>query len=397
MKSPILFSVGFRPWFLLFLAGGGLMFAAWGGTWLIASTSLHINVELPPVLMDWRWHAHEMIYGLGIALLAGFLLTAVQNWTGMRPLSPAGLLATTVVWLAARGTFLIFGMHSVWAYMLSIIPEVIVGSAILTVIIRARQWHNLLFPFSLLLMALLDGYFGVHINEKNLHGQVAIMGLWPLLSIFLFVAQRIIPAFTSGRVGERSKSLGKYAAIIFGVAPLVILLLSFSPPFAGHELIWSGVSTIIILLGWWGILRWWHPVVLREPMLLVLYAGFALTLAGLMIMTLGVLIFKQTNIAAAWLDAGIHGMSLGILGVLGPGMLLRVSAGHSGRAIVMPKWLRAFFIVTPFIWLVRVFAPAFGYNPFMLGLSAWGMAAVYFSLLFAVGSWLVLPRADGRT
>ncbi len=396
MKSPVLFSVGFRPWFLLFLAGGGLMFTAWGLSWLIAPMSLHINLELLPVLMDWRWHAHEMIYGLGVALLAGFLLTAVQNWTGIKPLPPIGLLATSVVWLCARGAFMIFGMHSVWAYLLSITPEVIVGSAILTVILRARQWHNLLFPFSLLLMALLDGYFGVHINEPDLHGQVAIMGLWPLLAILLFVSQRIIPAFTTGRAGIRSKSLGKYAAVIFGAGPLVLLLLSLIPTFVGHELLWSMVSTVLILFGWWGIFRWWHAVVLREPMLLVLYAGFALTLTGLMIMTLDVLIIKQTNMAAAWWDAGIHGMSLGILGVLGPGMLLRVSAGHSGRVIAMPTWLRVIFIATPLIWLVRVFAPAWGFNPLMLGVSAWGMAAVYFSLLVAVGPWLVLPRADGR-
>ena len=194
MKSPVLFSIGFRPWFLLFLAGGGLMFSAWGLSWLIASTSLHIHLELPPVLMDWRWHAHEMIYGLGVALLAGFLLTAVQNWTGRRPLPPIGLFATTAIWLCARGAYLLFGMHSVWAYLLSIIPAVIVGSAILTAILRAGQWHNLLFPFSLLLMAFLDGYFGIHINEPNLHGQVAIMGLWPILAVLLFVSQRLVYA-----------------------------------------------------------------------------------------------------------------------------------------------------------------------------------------------------------
>lgn len=89
-------------------------------------------------------------------------------------------------------------------------------------------------------------------------------------------------------------------------------------------------------------------------------------------------------------------MGIGILGILGPGMLLRVSAGHSGRRIFMPKWLRVFFIVAFLVWLLRVFTPAFGYNPLMLGLSAWGLAAVYFSLLFAVGLWLITPRADGR-
>lgn len=397
MKSPIVFSIGFRPWFLLFLAAGGLMFSAWGLSWLTASIGLHLSVELSPVILDWRWHAHEMIYGLGVALLSGFLLTAVQNWTGQRPLPPIGLFAIIVIWLCARGAFLLFGMNSIWPYLLSILPAVVVGASLMTAILRAGQWHNLLFPFYLLLLAVLDGYFGIHINASDLHGQIAIMGLWPILAILLFVSQRIIPAFTAGRAGVRSKSLGNFTAVTFGVAPLLLLILSFVPQFPGYALSWSVISAVIILMGCRAILRWWHPVVLLEPMLLVLYVGFALTLAGLMIMTLSVLAFTQTTEAAVWWDAGIHGVSLGILGILGPGMLLRVSAGHSGRKIVMPTWLRVFFIATVLIWVLRVCAPALGYNPLMLGISAWGMAAVYFSLLFAVGPWLVLPRADGRS
>lgn len=396
MRWPVLLSIGFRPWFLLMLACGGLIFAAWGLPWLIASTGLHINLAPLTVLTDWRWHAHEMIFGVGFALLAGFLLTAVQNWTGRRPLPPIGLLATTLVWLCARGLFLFAGMQCEWAYLLSIITELVVGTAIFSVILRARQWHNLLFPFSLLLMAVLDGYFGVRINDTHLHGQVAILGLWPLLAVVLFIAQRVIPAFTSGRAGVRSQSMGKPAAFIFGAGPLLLLLLGLVPPFAGLGIIWGVSATVIVLLGWWGIFRWWHPVVLSEPMLLVLYAGFSLMLTGLMLMTLDAWFFMQTSSAAAWLDAGVHGIGLGILGVLGPGMLLRVSAGHSGRAIAMPKWLSVFFIAAVIFWLIRVAAPVFGYNPLMLGLSAWGMAAVYFSLLFAVAPWLVLPRADGR-
>lgn len=397
MKPPIVFSIGFRPWFLLFLAAGGLMFSAWGLSWLTASIGLHLSVELSPVILDWRWHAHEMIYGLGVALLSGFLLTAVQNWTGQRPLPPIGLFAIIVIWLCARGAFLLFGINSIWPYLLSILPAVVVGASLMTAILRAGQWHNILFPFYLLLLAVLDSYFGIHINASDLHGQIAIMGLWPILAVLLFVSQRIIPAFTAGRAGVRSKSLGNFTAVTFGVAPLLLLILSFVPQFPGYALSWSVISAVIILMGCRAILRWWHPVVLLEPMLLVLYVGFALTLAGLMIMTLSVLAFTQTTEAAVWWDAGIHGVSLGILGILGPGMLLRVSAGHSGRKIVMPTWLRVFFIATVLIWVLRVCTPALGYNPLMLGISAWGMAAVYFSLLFAVGPWLVLPRADGRS
>ncbi|MHB1229995.1 MAG: NnrS family protein [Halothiobacillus sp.] len=396
MKWPVMFSIGFRPWFLVLLGTGSLLLGGWGVSWFAAATATNMNFVLLPSLLDWRWHAHEMIFGLGIALLAGFLLTAVQNWTGRRPLSPAWLFVSVLVWLITRVVYLLGGVHIPLAYVLSAMPAFMVGMAILRVIAMTRQWHNLIFPVSLILLAVLDVYFGAQIDSGDLLGHVAILGLWPVLGIVLFIAQRILPAFTAGRAGIRPRSMGNTGAVIFSAGPVLLLLLNVLPQFQGQNTLLGVTAVIIVLSGLWSVWRWWHPIVLREPMLLIIYSGFVLTLTGLALMGIFWLLFATGNTGPFWLDAGVHGVGIGILGVMGPGMLLRVSAGHTGRPIVMPVWLRWFFVAAVGIWLMRVVAPWFGYNPWLLFASAWGLAAVYLALLFGIAGWLIKPRVDGH-
>lgn len=190
--------------------------------------------------------------------------------------------------------------------------------------------------------------------------------------------------------------MGNTGAVIFSAGPVLLLLLNVLPQFQGQNTLLGVTAVIIVLSGLWGVWRWWHPIVLREPMLLIIYSGFVLTLTGLALMGISWLLFTTGNTGPFWLDAGVHGVGIGILGVMGPGMLLRVSAGHTGRPIVMPVWLRWFFVAAVGIWLMRVVAPWFGYNPWLLFASAWGLAAVYLALLFGIAGWLIKPRVDGR-
>jgi uncharacterized protein involved in response to NO len=396
MRGAIVWRVGFRPWFLMLLAVGSFLFFIWGANWLYALVPATHNPIVLPSLLDWRWHAHEMIFGLGTALLAGFLLTAVQNWTGLRPLPPILLFSTVAIWLLARGVLLFVGVQTIVGFVLSAIPLLMVGGAIFRVILRQRQWHNLLFPVSLLIMAGLDVIFGLKIQDTALHGQYATLGLWPLLAIMLFIAQRILPAFTAARASVHSKSLGSKGAVLLSGGSLLLFLLNIAPTFPGQGAFLSGIGCLLVLVGFLGVWRWWHPIVWQEPMLLVIYAGFILTLIGLALWSLSWLPFGHAQTEALWRDAGIHGLGIGLLGIMGPGMVLRVSAGHTGRMISMPNWLRGFFILASGAWFIRLIAPPLGYDPILLLASAWGLAAVYLALLLTIGDWLVKPRVDGR-
>lgn len=392
MKTPTLLATGFRPWFLIVLAGGSLLFAAWGWTWLAMTWG---QGPLLPILGDWRWHAHEMIFGIGAALVAGFLLTAVQNWTGRRPLPPAWLLVSVLLWLGARFVLLAAGMTPWIGFVLSAASTALVAIGIARVIVAQRQWRNLIFPLNLLVLVALDLIFRAHLDQSDLAGKVAVLGIWPLMSILLFISQRILPAFTGGRLGSPRQSLGRLGATIFALAPLVLMLLSAFPASNARSIGLAFTALVLLLTGVLGIKRWWHPGILHEPMLLVLHAGFAMSLVTLPLLTAAWLLPTHL-VAPIWQDAGVHAFGLGLLGIVGPGMVLRVSAGHTGRMITMPNGVRWVLLVVATLWLLRIATPVTGYVDWLLGLIAIGMSLSYLVLLSFIGPWLTTPRADGR-
>lgn len=394
MTTPILLTIGFRAWFLTLLISGSLLFTAWGWTWLAAAEGIH-QPTLLAVTADWRWHAHEMIFGLGVALLGGFLLTAVQNWTGLRPLRPSWLLLSILLWISARISLILGGMEQWSGYLLSAASVLMVGLAITRVIMVRRQWHNLIFPLNLVFLASLDLLFRLHIDQPDLSGGIAMAGLWPLLSILLFISQRILPAFTAGRSGRRSGSLGRIGAILLATGPLLLMLLSLLPAGLARSIVMGLIALVLLLTGLLGLYRWWQPDVLREPMLLILYAGFGMSLTALPLLA-GYWLLPATLTGPLWLDAGIHALGLGVLGVIGPGMVLRVSAGHTGRPIAMPKLLRVVFMMAAVLWLLRIGTPITGYHGWLLAMIAGGMALSYLAVLRHIGPWLITPRADGR-
>lgn len=392
MKTPTLLATGFRPWFLIVLAGGSLLFAAWGWTWLAMTWG---QGPLLPILGDWRWHAHEMIFGIGTALVAGFLLTAVQNWTGRRPLPPAWLLVSVLLWLGARFVLLAAGMTPWIGFVLSAASTALVAIGIARVIVAQRQWRNLIFPLNLMVLVALDLIFRSHLDQSDLAGKVALLGIWPLMSILLFISQRILPAFTGGRLGSPRRSLGRTGATILALAPLALMLLSAFPASNARSIGLAFTALVLLLTGVLGIKRWWHPGILHEPMLLVLHAGFAMSLVTLPLLT-ATWLLPTHLVAPIWHDAGVHAFGLGLLGIVGPGMVLRVSAGHTGRMITMPNDVRWVLLVVATLWLLRIATPVTGYVDWLLGLIAIGMSLSYLVLLRYLGPWLTTPRADGR-
>lgn len=394
MNRLVVLSVGFRPWFLSLLLMGVVLFGLWGWNWYLVSEHASLPVHFLSTVSDWRWHAHEMIFGLGTALLAGFLLTAVQNWTGQRPLSPTWLLFVVLLWWVARLWILLGGMASWGGFLLSAAVPLWVSVAILRPLVRSRQWHNLIFPAAVATMALLDLYFRFQLSAPAFHDRIAWAGIWPLLAVILFMAQRIVPAFTGNYTGQRNLGLGNAFAWLSGAGPFILLILAlipvpFSPPFVP-----SVVALILVLAGGYAWGRWWQRPVWQEPMLLILFVGYALLLIGLLLLAGAQLPLFSLPARALWLDAGIHALGLGVLGIFGPGMLLRVSAGHTGRSIQMSGLLRAAFMAAVLFWVLRVATVGVGFHSGLLTVSAWGMAAVYGALLWSIGGWLLRPRAS---
>lgn len=385
-KSWPVLSVGFRPWFLLMLVFASFAMAAWAGVWLSAGWGGAVHGTL-----DWRWHAHEMVFGVGTALVAGFLSTAAQNWTGRRAWSPVVLLVALGLWLAARVTFVVAGAGALLPYVLSVATELLLFVVIARLILLARQWHNLQFVLALLLLILLDGAFAVQRDSIGLGDWIGWAGVLPIVSMLLFIAQRVVPPFSANRLGIAPRRTGRVVAVILGAGPLVLLGLLVVPvpvPDAFRALVAAGIALTV----GYALLRWWHPGVRSEPMLWLLFAGVLIVSLGLAWLALGL-----AGLAVSGRDGAVHALGLGALAVMAMGMMTRVSAGHTGRPIALPRPFRPVLVILLGAVTLRLLLPIWpGLQPSWLAITAGGVALVYLAMLIVIGPWLIGERVDAR-
>ncbi len=384
-----LLSIGFRPWFLLMLGFATLAMALWAGVWVVGGWDAAVNGHL-----DWRWHAHEMIFGVGVALVAGFVTTAAQNWTGRRAWRPGGLLVGLGVWLAARLAFLLVGSNPLWPYLLSIAAELGILFVVARLILLSRQWHNLLFVVALAGIALADVLFALQRHDSGLASIHGWMGLLPIVAMLLFIAQRVVPPFSANRLGIPPRRTGRYVAVVLGGGPMLLFVVLLAVPVLPGvlPLVAAAIAALVAVTGGYALARWWHRKVLTEPMLWLLFLGVSVVLAGLA-WTAAVL----AGLSVGGLDGPVHAFGLGMLAVMATGMMTRVSAGHTGRPIHLPKWLRPVLVLLLAVVTSRLLLPIWpGLEPFWLATTAGGLALVYLALLLVIGPWLVAERADAR-
>lgn len=387
-KWPLL-SIGFRPWFLLMLGFATLAMALWAGVWVFGGWEVAVNGHL-----DWRWHAHEMIFGVGVALVAGFLTTAAQNWTGRRAWHPTGLLAVLSVWIAARLGFLLVGASPLWPYLLSIAAELGILFVVARLIVLSRQRHNLLFVVALAGVVLADVVFSLQRHEAGLASIHGWVGLLPIVAMLLFMAQRVVPPFSANRLGVPPRRTGRYVAVTLGGGPMLMFVVLLAAPVLPDvlPLVAALIAVLVAVTAGYALARWWHWPVLTEPMLWLLFLGVFLVLVGLAWMAA-----VLAGLPVGGRDGPVHALGLGMLAVMAMGMMTRVSAGHTGRPVCLPQWLRPVLALLLAVVASRLLLPIWpGLEPVWLATTAGGLALVYLALLLVIGPWLVAERADAR-
>ena len=390
---PVL-SVGFRSWFLLMLAFAPLAMGLWAAVWVLGGWGAAMQGLFAGGQLDWRWHAHEMIFGVGVALVAGFLTTAAQNWSGRPAWHPAGLLVVLGLWLAARLAFLVMGADPLGPYFLSIAAELGILFVVARLILLSRQWHNLLFVASLAGIVLADALFALQRHDGGLAGIHGWLGLLPIVAMLLFIAQRVVPPFSANRLGIPPRRTGRYVAVVLGGGPLLLFVVLLAAPALPNvvPLLAATIAAGVAVTGGYGLIRWWHRKVLGEPMLWLLFLGVSIVLVGL-----AWLAAVLAGLPAAGLDGPVHALGLGMLAVMAMGMMTRVSAGHTGRPIVLPGLFRPVLVVLLGAVGLRLLLPLGpGLQPAWLAMTAGGMALVYLAMLIVLGPWLVSERADAR-
>ncbi len=381
-KGVAILSYGFRPFFLA------------GSIWAAAAMILFVlmlqgSVSLPCVLSPIDWHLHELLYGFLPAIVAGFLLTAVPNWTGRLPVAGAPLAALFGLWLTGRAAVfcsaLIGAGIAASADMLFLIALVIV---IGREIIQSKNLHNL----RVLVLAglLATGNFVFHIETAG--GGAADygkrIGIAVAILLISLIGGRVIPSFTRNWLAKRgSQSLpapfGRFdiATIAASAVALVAWILAPDALMTGAACAIAGLLQTIRLARWKGYRTF------AEPLVTVLHAGYVFVPAGFLLLALSLAFPGRVSTVAA-----VHAWTAGAIGVMTLAVMTRASLGHTGHALTASPAVMAIYTAAAGAALARI-AAAFGIEPqTMLHLAAagWVMAFGGFAVVF--GPMLAMPR-----
>ncbi|MBV0932747.1 NnrS family protein [Marinobacterium weihaiense] len=370
-----IFSNGFRPLFVLATTQALLMLATWllfWSGWLAPPATLVSTVV---------WHGHEMLFGFVGAAIGGFLLAAVANWTGRKPVAGAPLMLLAASWLLARAVAFLGGdwpdgVNALGAVSYWLLLAFLFGREL----IKAGNRRNLK------VLVILAG-FALLILAYHLHWLPALevlhLTLVLVLMLLTLIGGRITPAFTRNWLNRQEVRSTRMPAP-FGLVDVAAAALT---PVAG--IIWvfwpAAMLTAVLLLlaGVAQLLRlWrWHGWQTRsEPLLLVLHIGYAWLGIGLLLLA--------GSSAGLWaMSAGLHALTVGAMGGMIMAVASRAALGHTGRELTAGPILTLAFVTLHLAALVRVLAALFPQGMMALIM----VSGLLWLLAFALFAWRYLP------
>lgn len=383
-----LFNFPFRLFFLL----TGLYGVVTVGAWM---SYLFGGLALPLGWSSVHWHAHEMLFGLTSAAIAGFLLTAMCNWTGAPPLHGSALLGLACLWLAGR---VMMWTASWWpagwvaAVDLLFLPWMAIYVA--RVLLAHGNKRNLIMVAILLLLTLANGMMHAGFMTGSgfwlTLGQLTAFNLITLMMVV--IGGRIIPLFTINWLRNNGGDIAAVApsARLDRVALITTALLVPADWLMGFPWITGFFAVVAGVLHGARLATWAGWKTGREPLLWILHLGYAWIVVALLLK--GAAAFNLVA-ASAWQ----HALGVGGMGTLILGIMTRVALGHTGRSLALPPFGVLIYLAITLGALSRVLT-AVQMMDYRVGLS---IAAIGWSLafsLFVLIYWPILnrPRADGR-
>ncbi len=388
MAIPPILRLAFRPLFL-----GGTLFsmlavAWWAYFWVTP--------------FDWQpygnpiwWHGHEMLFGFAAAIVVGFLLTAVQTWTGVPGLKDKKLGILAGAWLLGRILVAFGGALPGWLVAVGDLSFLLLASfAMAYPVLKAKQWRNLMFVPILLVLTLLNGISHWAVLTENagmamqaLHGAIMLVTL-----VIAIIGGRVIPFFTSNASDyTRKANIGWLDGLSIGT--LIVLVIAAFAGFANLPMpLLAIVSLLAALANGWRFLRWGINHTLNTPLLWSLHFSYLFIPIGmiaLLLYSIGVL----SNISLA-----LHCFTVGAMGGMILAMISRVSLGHTGRKLQPPKLMSWGYLSILIAATLRVALPAL-----IPAAANWGIGIAGLLWIVAYGIYLVFyapmllaPRVDGR-
>ena len=389
LAIPPILRLAFRPLFL-----GGTLFSViaigwWAYFWLNPS-------DWSPYGGPVWWHGHEMLFGFGAAIVVGFLLTAVQSWTGVIGLRGKPLAALALTWLLGR-LLIAFGSDLPdWLVATGDVAYLLFATLALAYpVIKVKQWRNLMLVFILLTFTLLNA--ASHWGAISEQPQLAIQSLHATIMLFTLIIAilggRVIPSFTANATGCQRTPPIKWLEATSIISIILLLVIAFMGYDSIPSTVLLGISSIAALTNGWRFSRWGAQHSWSIPLLWSLHLAYAFIPLGFVLLALHSIGLMDNTSAA------LHSFTVGAIGGMILAMISRVTLGHTGRPLELHGLIPLAYILILSAAIIRVtvsaWLPEFAYWSIGIAGAFWVLAyAIY---LYFYAPMLLTSRVDGQS
>ena len=384
--GPAILSYGFRPFFLLGAAYAGIGILIW-------LPLLFGDIRIPTALSPLDWHVHEMLYGYLPAVMTGFLLTAIPNWTGRLPLQGGPLAALVALWIVGRiAVCLSQPVGALAAGVIDCSFLFVVAAAAAREVVAGRNWRNL--PPVAIVLIFFAGNVIFHVEDRlsGISGFGTRIGIAVAIALISLIGGRVIPSFTHNWLtrenpGRLPAPFGQFDVAVLAVSVAALVLWIALPS-------WPGTAVLMLVAGIGQavrLARWAGDRTLRDALVFVLHVGYAFVPAGFVIVA-GAIVLPR----AIPLSAGLHAWTVGAIGTMTLSIMTRATLGHTGRALAAGRLTQAIYglvVAAAVLRIAAAFAPA---ATALLHAAAAAWIAAFWIFAVGYGPALFQPRRAAR-
>jgi uncharacterized protein involved in response to NO len=384
-SGPALFSYGFRPFFLAATLFGLGVIPVWLLIW-------NGQIDLAPPFSPIDWHIHEMLFGYASAVIAGFLFTAVPNWTGRMPTRGWPLMTLLGLWLLGRiavsgalgiGPLAVMALDA--AFLLAI------GAMIVVEIVAGKNWRNLMVVVPVLLLVVANITFHVEAMTEGTTDIGRRLAISVVVFLITLIGGRIIPSFTRNWLAARGATalpvpFGGFdrLCLLGGAVALLCWTALRTGPLPAALLAAAAALHLARLARWQGVATW------RSPLLLMLHVAYLFLPLGLAGAAAGAAGYAPEA-------TGVHLLGIGGIGGMTFAVIIRATRGHTGRDLVAGPALTLAFGLLALAGLLRALLPEVE----LPGIDGITLAGLLWTVAYAILSaklvpWVARPNAARR-
>ena len=384
--GPPILRLGFRPFFLAAGVFSILAMAIWMANYVFSVEFVFSGIS--PGL----WHAHEMMFGYVMAVVAGFLLTAIKNWTGEEVLRGKALAFLFLLWLVAR--LLPLTGLLIPVAIIAIVDVAFLfflGMVCLRPVMKVKQYKQIGIISKIFLLMLCNVAFYL-----GLMGVIADGVQWGLYSaLYMVIAlvfvmmRRVMPMFIQngidGDIEIKNRAWLDHSSLV------LLVCLWISDVFTGYDNLTAIFAVLLTLIHSLRLAGWYTNKIWSKSLVWVLVTAYAFLILGFALKALSI-----TSGISPFLS--VHAFTAGGIGLLTIGMMSRVSLGHTGRNVFEPPAIVFWsFAILLFGVIVRVIFPLFNMDLYVywIGISQ-GLWMISFAIfVFVYAPMLLSTRVDG--